>query len=138
MGVLRTIGRTGTGLGRRLALRSKWLARRLWMVMVADALLTGRRHWKRLDDEERSRLLALARKSKGRPDTNLSAAERSEANRLLHKLGHIELTGELAEIVLPFKPLSRIATRIAVGRSRPPEEDATTKSPGSSGESGSR
>lgn len=86
--------------------------------MVADVLLTGRRHWRRLDDRERSRLLELARKSQGRPGTNLSAAERREATRLLDKLGHVELAGTLAQIVLPFKPLSKVATRLMVGRRR--------------------
>lgn len=110
-----TTGKVG-GLGRSLAMRSKWLARRLWMVMVADVLLTSRRHWKRLDDDERRRLLALARKSQGRPKTNLSAKERREATALLDKLGHIEYVGNVAGIVLPFRPLSRLATRAAVGR----------------------
>lgn len=86
--------------------------------MVADVLLTGRRHWRRLDDRERSRLLELARKSQGRPGANLSAAERREATRLLDKLGHVELAGTLAQIVLPFKPLSKVATRLMVGRRR--------------------
>jgi hypothetical protein len=103
-------------LGRRVALRSRWLARRLWLVMVADLALAGRRHWKRLDSSERERLIALARKSRGRPRQNLSARERREATELLDKLGHVELVGSVAEIVLPFKPLSRLATRIAVGR----------------------
>lgn len=101
---------------RKLAMRSKWLARRLWMVMVADVLLTSRRHWKRLDDDERRRLLELARRSQGRPKTNLSARERREATALLDKLGHIELVGSLAGIVLPFRPLSRLATWAVVGR----------------------
>ena len=116
MGAVRGIGRLFGRLGRRLALRSRWLARRLWLVMVADVALAGRRHWKRLDPPERERLIALARKSRGRPRLNLSARERREASELLDKLGHIELAGSVAEIVLPFRPLSRIATRIIVGR----------------------
>jgi hypothetical protein len=88
------------------------------MVMVADVLLTARRHWKRLEPDERDRLVALARKSKGRPSRNLSARERHEATRLLDKLGHVELAGSVAGIVLPFRPLSRLATRIMVGRRR--------------------
>lgn len=118
MSALGTAGRAAGGVGRRLARRSEWLARRLWIVMVADVLLTGRRHWRRLDDRERSRLLELARKSQGRPGTNLSAAERREATGLLDKLGHVELAGTLAQIVLPFKPLSKVATRLMVGRRR--------------------
>ncbi len=116
MGILRAIGR-GTGkLGRRLAMRSKWLARRLWVVMVADVALTSHRHWRRLDPVERRKLVALARKSKGRPNQNLTAAERRQATELLDKLGHVELAGSVAGIVLPFKPLSRLATRVVVGR----------------------
>ena len=103
-------------LGHRLAMRSRWLARRLWLVMVADVLMTTRRHWKRLDPGERDRLVALARKSYGRPSKNLSARERREAAVLLDKLGHVELAGSVAGIVLPFRPLSKLATRILVGR----------------------
>ena len=103
-------------VGRRLAMRSRWLARRLWLVMVADVLMTTRRHWKRLDPGERNRLVELARKSYGRPSKNLSAKERREAAALLDKLGHVELAGSVAGIVLPFRPLSRLATRILVGR----------------------
>jgi len=116
MPLIRGIGRILGRLGRRLALRSRWLARRLWLVMVADVALTGRRHWKRLDPAERERLIALARKSMGRPRRNLSARERREASELLDKLGHVELAGSVAEIVLPLRPLSRIATRIVAGR----------------------
>ena len=116
MGAIRGIGRLFGRFGRRLALRSRWLARRLWLVMVADVALAGRRHWKRLDPPERERLIALARKSRGRPRLNLCARERREASELLDKLGHIELAGSVAEIVLPFRPLSRIATRIIAGR----------------------
>ena len=84
--------------------------------MAADVLLTTRRHWKRLDPGERDRLVKLARKSRGRPNKNLSARERREAAELLDKLGHVELAGSVAGIVLPFRPLSRLATSILVGR----------------------
>lgn len=104
------------GLTKNLALRSRWLAKRLWMVMVAELALAGYRHWTRLDSDERSRLFELARKSNGRPSKNLSARERREANDLLDKLGHVELFGTAAGIVLPFRPLSRIATNVAVKR----------------------
>lgn len=97
-------------------MRSQWLARRLWLVMVAELGWIGFRHWRRLEPDERSRLIALARKSNGRPSKNLSARERREATELLDKLGHVELVGSVAATVLPFRPLSRLATRIAVGR----------------------
>lgn len=111
-GIARGVG----GLGRRLAMRSRWLARRLWLVMVADVLLTSRRHLKRLEPDERKRLLELARKSAGRPSKNLSAKERREASALLDKLGHIEYAGNVAGIVLPFRPLSRLAAKVLEGR----------------------
>lgn len=119
-------GRTAGSIGRKVAMRSKWLARRLWIVMVADLLLTGRRHLKRLDEGEAKRLVALASKSQGRPSKNLSAAERKEATALLDKLGHIELAGSAARIVLPFKPLSSLGTRIALSRHNAKRAEATS------------
>ena len=130
MGVAGTAGRTAGSIGRKLAMRSKWLARRLWIVIVADLLLTGRRHLQRLDDGEATRLVALAWKSQGRPSKNLSEAERREATALLDKLGHIELAGSAARIVLPFKPLSSLATRIALGRHNAKRAEAAADSQG--------
>jgi hypothetical protein len=86
--------------------------------MVADVLLTSRRHWKQLEPEERDRLIELARKSGGRPKKNLSPRERREAAELVEKFGHIEFVGDVAGIVLPFRPLSRLATWMAVRRLR--------------------
>jgi hypothetical protein len=103
-------------IGRRIVSRSRWLARRLWLIAVAEGALVSWRHWRRLEPAERRRLLGLARKSKGRPSRNLSARERREAERLLDKLGHIELAGNIAAIALPFKPLSKLATRLVSGR----------------------
>ena len=96
--------------------RSKWLAKRFWIVMAADVLLTSRRHWKRLDGPERARLFDLAAKSKGRPKSNLSPKEREEAAQLLDKVGHIEYAGSVAGIFLPFRPLTRIVTKFLTGR----------------------
>jgi hypothetical protein len=106
------------GLFRKVANRSRWLARRLWLVMVAEVLLTTRKYVKRLEPDERRRLLELARKSEGRPAKNLSAKERREASALLDKLGHIEYAGDVAGIVLPFRPLSRLTARFLEGRRR--------------------
>ena len=100
---------------RKVATRSRWLARRLWIIAAADVALASRRHWKRLDDQEQDRLLEITRKWKGR-NSNLSAKERREAEQLLNKLGHIELMGTAAGIVLPFRPLSKLATRVAARR----------------------
>jgi len=94
------------GLSRRIATRSRWLAERLWFIAVAEVAWTSWSHWRRLEPEERDRLVHLARKSRGRPSKHLTAAERREAEELLDKLGHIELAGSIARTVLPFRPLS--------------------------------
>ena len=106
------------GWGRGLAVRSRWLARRLWVVLVADVLLTTRRHWKRLDPDERKRALELAKESKGQPAKNLSAKERQEARKLLEKFNYVEYGGSVANTVLPFKPFTRLVTKYLVGRDR--------------------
>jgi hypothetical protein len=107
-----------TGITRRVARRSRWLAERLWFIAIAEVAWTSWGHWRRLEPEERDRLIELARKSKGRPGKNLSARERSEAEDLLDKLGHIELAGSVARTLLPFRPLSSGATRALQHRHR--------------------
>jgi hypothetical protein len=99
-----------TGITRRVARRSRWLAERLWFIAVAEVAWTSWGHWRRLEPEERDRLVYLARKSKGRPEKNLTSRERREAGDLLDKLGHIELAGSVARTLLPFRPLSSSAT----------------------------
>ena len=116
MGLLRGIGNALGWAGRRVAMRSRWLARRLWLIAVAEGAWVSWGHWKRLEPEERKRLLGLAKKSKGRPSKNLSKGERREAEVLLDKLGHFELAGSIAGIALPFKPLTSLATRFLRGR----------------------
>ena len=78
------------GFGVRLARRSRWLARRLWLVAALEVALITHRHWRRLDADERRRLTELARKSRGKP-SNLSGRERDEAAELLEKLDYAEL-----------------------------------------------
>ena len=124
MGAIKWILRKLGGSGRKLAVRSRWLAKRLWVVMLADVLWTTRRHWVRLEPQERSRLLQLAKKSQGRPATNLTKRERREASDLLDKLGHIEYAGSLAGIVLPFRPLSRLAAKFLEGQAERGQEEA--------------
>jgi hypothetical protein len=97
------------GLGRRMARRSRWLAERLWFIAVAEVAWASWGHWRRLEPDERNRLVHLARKSKGRPSRNLTERERREAEDLLDKLGHIELAGSVARTMLPFRPLSSSA-----------------------------
>jgi hypothetical protein len=122
MSVLGNIGRGVGWGGRKMAMRSRWLARRLWVIAAADVALTTRRHWKRLDPDEQDRLLKLARKWRGR-GSRMTDKEKREAEELLDKLGHIELAGTAAGIVLPFRPLSRLATKAVerrAGKSRKP------------------
>ncbi len=98
-----------TGIARRTASRSRWLAERLWFIAAAEVTWISWGHWRRLEPAERDRLVHLARKSKGRPSRNLTDRERREAEELLDKLGHIELAGSVARTVLPFRPLSSSA-----------------------------
>jgi hypothetical protein len=104
------------GLITKIASRSRWLARRLWLIAVAEGAWVSWGHWRRLEPEERKRLLDLAKRSKGRPSKNLSKGERREAEVLLDKLGHLELAGNIASIALPFRPLTSLATRFLRGR----------------------
>jgi hypothetical protein len=91
----------------RWARRTRFLAKRLWLVAALEIAWLARRHWRRLEPDERRRLLELARKSKGRP-SRLSARERREAADLLEKLDYAELGGSVAGTMLPFRPLSRL------------------------------
>lgn len=100
----------GSG-ARRIALRSRWLARRLWLIAVAESAFLLRRHWVRLEPGERSRLLELARKSKGKP-SNLSKRERAEADALLDKLGHAALAGGLVNKWVPFRVGGMVAEKV--------------------------
>src|SRR4051794_20352356 len=97
------------GMTRRVARRSKWLAERLWFIAVAEVAWSSWGHWRRLEPDERDRLVYLARKSRGRPSRHLTERERDEAGELLDKLGHIELAGSVARTFLPFPPLRRSA-----------------------------
>jgi hypothetical protein len=90
-----------------LARRSRWLSRRLWLIAVAEIALLTRGHWRRLQPEERRRLIELARKSKGRP-SKLSNRERREAAELLDKLDYAGLGGDVTSTLLPFRPLGRL------------------------------
>jgi hypothetical protein len=116
------------GFGVRLARRSRWLARRLWLVAALEVALITHRHWRRLDAAERKRLTELARKSRGKP-SNLSGRERDEAAELLEKLDYAELGGTVAATLLPFRPIRRMV-EFALGqparaRRRKPEAAGT-------------
>ena len=105
------IGRMAT----RWARRTRFLAKRLWLVAGLQIAWIARGHWRRLDAEERRRLLALIRKSRGRR-SRLSGAERDEAAELLEKLDYAEFGGSVAGTLLPFRPFARL---VAFGLGRP-------------------
>jgi hypothetical protein len=94
------------GIGRRVLGRSRWFARRLWLIAAAEVVLATYQHWRRLEPEERARMIELVRKSKGRP-SKLSEREADELEMLLEKFGHIELAGSVASIVIPFRSVGR-------------------------------
>ncbi len=56
------------------------------ILALAQVALTVKHHLDLLEPDERSRLASLVKKSKGRPRTNLSANERGEMLRMVHKL----------------------------------------------------
>jgi hypothetical protein len=58
----------------------------LRVLAIAQVALLVRRHMQLLEPDERSRLTKIVAKSKGRPRKNLSANEREEMLRLVHKL----------------------------------------------------
>jgi hypothetical protein len=114
MGLLRIPVRLIGRASRRIALRSRWLAERFWLVAAAEVAFISRRHWRRLDPDERRHLLDLLWKAKGRP-SKLTESEKREASLLLQKLDYAELGGNVAGIVLPFGPLARLV-RFGLGR----------------------
>jgi hypothetical protein len=73
------------------------LRRRIPWVIVFEAAMLARDRWKRLPPADRSRLAALARKSRGRPGA-LTPAERAEFRRIAAGL---DLLG-LARDLMPF------------------------------------
>jgi hypothetical protein len=100
---MRLLGRIGARLGRR----SRWLAERLWLIAAVEIAWIANRHWRRLDRDERKRLRELLVKSRGRR-SRLSASERREADELLQKVDYAELGGNVAAVLLPFRPLARL------------------------------
>jgi hypothetical protein len=99
---MRFLGRLGVRIGRR----SRWLTQRLWLVAAFEIAWITRSHWRRLDPEERSRLIALIRKSRFR-SSRLSRSERREAAELLEKVDYAELGGHVAATLVPFRPVRR-------------------------------
>jgi hypothetical protein len=107
---MRFLGRFGV----RIARRSRWLAQRLWLVAALEIAWITRSHWRRLEPEERRRLLSLIRKSRFRT-SRLSRSERREAAELLDKINYAELGGNVAATLLPFRPVGKVVG-FALGR----------------------
>jgi hypothetical protein len=103
--------------GRRALMRSRWVANKLWVITLADVALLARRHWQRLEPDDRSRLVELVRKSKARPG-NLKRSEREELEQLLNKLGHWEFAGGAVRRSVPFA--GGVLARL-LPKNRPPE-----------------
>lgn len=72
-------------------------ARRFPIIMLAQAAIALREHWKLLDPKERSELARLLRDSKGRPG-NLTKKERDELRRIVHKLDLLRLGRSVAGV----------------------------------------
>jgi hypothetical protein len=75
----------------------KMVRRKVPWLLVFEAAMMLRRRWRTLPRDERTRLTALARKSKGNP-LNLTRDERNEFRRLA---SHIDTVG-LARELMPF------------------------------------
>ncbi len=67
-----------------------------WL-MVFELAVTLRKHWRRLEPADRTRLAELVRKSQGRPN-RLTAEERADMRRLVAKLE----PGQIARSVMPI------------------------------------
>jgi hypothetical protein len=100
---MRFLGRIAARAGRR----SRWLAERLWITAALEVAWIANRHWRRLERDERRRLRQLTIKSRGRP-SRLTSSERREVNELFDKLDYAELGGNVAAVLLPFRPLGRV------------------------------
>jgi len=72
-------------------------------VLVLELAVTLRKHWKRLEPDERAELATLVKKSQGRP-SRLSAKERTTVRRLVAKL-------EPAQIARSVVPIGRRAKK---------------------------
>jgi hypothetical protein len=69
-------------LGRLLTRRAVPMT---WVIVAGQAALATRRHLQNLSPDERRRLAAIVRKSKGRP-SNVTQRERDELRRIVSKL----------------------------------------------------
>jgi hypothetical protein len=85
----------------------------LKLLAVGEIALLARSHIRRLDPDERRRMIELLRKGRGR-SSNLSGSERDELQRLIAKTEPRLLVGLAADKLSPV-PLPR---RVVQGRRR--------------------
>ena len=83
------------------------------LLAAAQVLMLARRHWLRLEPDERRRVITLVRRGRG-VGHNLSVAERTELARLIGKADPRLFAGLVAQRFSPV-PLPR---RVVRGRKR--------------------
>jgi hypothetical protein len=79
------------------------------VLAAAQIVLLARRHWHRLDPDERRRLITLVRRGRGRSG-NLSPSDRAELERLVAKADPRLFAGLVAQKFSPV-PLPRRLVR---------------------------
>ncbi len=80
------------------------------LVLAGKIVLLARKHWHRLEPTERRRLISLVRQGHGRPK-NLSAGDRDELIRLIHKADPLLFAQVVAQRFSPVPLPSRLAGR---------------------------
>jgi hypothetical protein len=70
------------------------------LLAAAQVVLLARRHWHRLDPDERRRLIALVRRARGR-SRNLSPGDQAELARLIAKADPRLFAGLVAQKFSP-------------------------------------
>jgi hypothetical protein len=79
------------------------------LLAAAQILMLARRHWHRLEPDERRRMIALVRQGHGRR-RNLSENDRAELAKLIHKADPRLFAGLVAQRFSPV-PLPRRVVR---------------------------
>jgi hypothetical protein len=77
------------------------------LLAAGQVLMLARRHWHRLEPNERRRLITLMRQGHGRP-SNLSAGDRAELARLIAKADPRLFAGLVAQRFSPVPLPGRI------------------------------
>ena len=71
------------------------------LIVLGELLLLAREHARKLEPQERRRIVELVRRGRGRP-ANLSDRERRELQRLLEKVEPREFVGSAVKRVVGF------------------------------------